>query len=210
MKNSDLVKNLTAELKPVKPWMSPEKRLGIWYFTHVATMAIYLFATQPLESKVLTDLAKPHFLFENLLFLSFTMSAAYLAFLSVVPGTKPSRVMKFGILTFCLLMGSLLIGFYSPAREISMVGKRAHCLLEVGFLSILPMVSLGLLIRNGVILDKWKTYLSAGLASALIPAGYMHIACMYDPMHIMSFHIAPAIGAGLIGSTIFVLLSKDK
>jgi hypothetical protein len=54
--------------------------------------------------------------------------------------------------------------------------------------------------------------LRCGLAAGLIPALYMQIACMYDPGHILLFHILPGLSvalATLVCLRVFVIRSNQ-
>jgi len=38
-----------------------------------------------------------------------------------------------------------------------------------------------------------RTAMSVGLVAGMLPALYMQLACMYEPLHILAFHILPGL-----------------
>ena len=62
------------------------------------------------------------------------------------------------------------------------------------------MIVAGLfLIRRLYPLSPIRTAMSVGLVAGMLPALYMQLACMYEPAHILTFHILPGllmVGAG--------------
>ena len=56
------------------------------------------------------------------------------------------------------------------------------------------MIAAGLiLVRRFYPLKPMRTAMSIGLAAGMLPALYMQIACMYEPSHILSYHILPGM-----------------
>ena len=47
--------------------------------------------------------------------------------------------------------------------------------------------------------------MSLGLAAGMLPALYMQLACMYEPLHILTLHILPGLAMVLMAAVIAVL-----
>jgi hypothetical protein len=47
--------------------------------------------------------------------------------------------------------------------------------------------------------------MSISLAAGMLPALYMQLACMYEPSHILAFHIFPGLLMVLAGAAIAAL-----
>ena len=101
------------------------------------------------------------------------------------------------LMTFWL--AQYVTGFISPALEPSTLGKRNYCYIET-LVYALPVIVAGLfLIRRLYPLSPIRTAMSVGLVAGMLPALYMQLACMYEPAHILTFHILPGllmVGAG--------------
>ena len=99
-----------------------------------------------------------------------------------------------------------LVGLASPALEPSMLGKRPMCFVETLIYSVPPLLALWFIQRRLYPLRPVASAMLAGLSSGLIPAVYMQFACMYEPLHILAFHIGPGLGVALIAALLPRLL----
>jgi hypothetical protein len=101
-------------------------------------------------------------------------------------------------------LASHIIGFAYPALEPSMLGKRPYCVFETLIYAIPPVLAGLWLARRRYVLRSSKTGALIGLAAGMMPALFMQLACMYEPSHIMTFHIVPglaiAVPAALAGA----------
>jgi acyl-CoA synthetase (NDP forming) len=85
---------------------------------------------------------------------------------------------------------------------------RHHGIVRVNMLETLfeiPPLLAGLwLARRRYVLRSSRAGALIGLAAGMMPALFMQLACMYEPSHIMTFHIVPglaiAIPAALAGA----------
>ena len=59
--------------------------------------------------------------------------------------------------------------------------------------SVPPLVWLIYLQRQRYVLEPVRAVGHAALAAGLLPALMMQIACMYEPSHILSFHVLPVV-----------------
>ena len=57
------------------------------------------------------------------------------------------------------------------------------------------------------LLPYYKPYWR-GLVAGMLPALYMQIACMYTPLHILKFHIAPGLMVALVAPLLMLALRR--
>ena len=106
-----------------------------------------------------------------------------------------------------LALGGLLLwagwyvyGLSSPSLEVSMLGKRPACFVEVLAYGV-PVTLVGLLLlRRLAPLERAWTGAVVGAAAGAMPGLLMEIACMYIPAHILPFHLAPIAAVSLFGA----------
>ena len=199
MKTTDeLISQLASELEPVKPVKDTSARSLVWLglSTVFALLAIHWYG--PIRPGALQQLlTHPRFMLE-ILFGGATIAVLALAgFRSAIPAASAPRLAFVGLVMLALWLASYLVGIVSPAVEPSMLGKREHCVFET-FLYGLPPAVLGIVVCLRLYpLNPGVTALRIGLAAGLIPALYMQIACMYDPVHALTLHMLPGILLGL-------------
>ena len=189
-----LISNLSRDLAPVS---SPSNinRLAIAWFLLSAIFVVaitHLFG--PIRPGAFSQLGtEPRFLLETMLGVAAILWTSLLAFRSAVPAALSKQFAATGMVLMALWMAQYVIGFVSPALEPSMLGKRDHCFSETLVYS-LPVILTGLLlIRRLYPLRPLRTAMSIGLAAGMLPALYMQLACMYEPSHILGYHILPGL-----------------
>jgi len=198
-----LISDLSRDLAPVKLPPSLNKLSVVWF----VLSAIYVIAiTQmfgPIRPGALTQLVTaPRFLLETMLGVVAILWIGLLAFRSSVPAALSKRFAVTGIVLLGLWLVQYVIGLFSPALNPSTLGARSHCWLET-MLYAVPVILAGLyFVRQFFPLRPVRTAMSIGLVAGMLPALYMQIACMYDPVHILLAHILPGllmvgVGAGI-------------
>ena len=189
-----LISNLSRDLAPVSP-PSNINRLAIAWFLLSAIFVVamtHLFG--PIRPGAFSQLGtEPRFLLETMLGVAAILWTSLLAFRSAVPAALSKQFAATGMVLMALWLAQYVIGFVSPALEPSMLGKRDHCFSETLVYS-LPVILTGLfLIRRLYPLRPLRTAMSIGLAAGMLPALYMQLACMYEPSHILGYHILPGL-----------------
>ena len=189
-----LISNLSRDLATVSP-PSNINRLAIAWFLLSAIFVVamtHLFG--PIRPGAFSQLGtEPRFLLETMLGVAAILWTSLLAFRSAVPAALSKQFAATGMVLMALWLAQYVIGFVSPALEPSMLGKRDHCFSETLVYS-LPVILTGLfLIRRLYPLRPLRTAMSIGLAAGMLPALYMQLACMYEPSHILGYHILPGL-----------------
>lgn len=199
-KHDILISKLSSDLEPVSP--PPNiNRLGTTWFL---LSAIYVVAVThlfgPIRPGAFSQLGtEPRFLLETMLGVAAILWTSLLAFRSAVPAALTRHFAAGGMVLMTLWLVQYVIGLVSPALEPSVLGKRNYCYYETLVYS-LPVILTGLvLVRRLYPLSPVRTAMSVGLVAGMLPALYMQLACMYEPSHILTFHILPGllmVGAG--------------
>jgi hypothetical protein len=125
-----------------------------------------------------------------------------LAFRSTVPAALSKQFTVTGMVLLVLWLTQYVIGIFNPAIEPSTLGYRHHCYLET-MVYALPVILAGLYyVRWYYPLRPLRTAMTIGLVAGMLPALYMQFACMYDPIHILAFHILPGLSMVAVGAVI--------
>lgn len=197
---NNLIDSLVTDLTPARPSVNPNLQALLWLAVSAAWVVFITSVIGPLRVNAFAQLqAEPRFLFEMLLGLAAILALSVCLFQAAVPGfLNRKRVWVAAGLFFAWVL-SYMFGLVSPALEPSMLGKRPHCYLETFLVAILPLLLAIFCLRNLFPLNPHRSAMAAGLAAGMLPALYMQIACMYDPAHILAFHIAPGAAVALCG-----------
>ena len=202
-KHETLISSLSSKLEPVSPPPNINRLALAWF----ALSAIYVVAVThlfgPIRPGALTQLStEPRFLLETMLGVAAILWFSLLAFRSAVPAALTRQFAVAGLVLMTLWLAQYVIGFVSPALEPSKLGKRNYCYFET-IIYALPAILAGLFyVRRLYPLRPVRTAMSVSLAAGMLPALYMQLACMYEPAHILAFHILPGllmvgVGAGI-------------
>lgn len=201
-KHNALIDSLSTDLQPSKRVWNINILAATWLLLSAAYVAVVAHLLGPIRPEAITQLQnEPRFLLESLLGLAAITSTALCAFRAAVPGalSRPLFAVAAGLIVLWVL--NYALGLYSPTLAPSMAGKREHCSLETFFYATPPMIAAFLFARRLYPLQPAKTALLIGLAAGMLPALYMQIACMYEPTHILKFHILPGLAVGFISLT---------
>jgi hypothetical protein len=200
-RQDELIAKLTAELTPVKAALPPLRVAGLWWLGSWLFVIIVTLLTGPLRPGAFVQLlTNAQFAAESLVgFLAAALIAAW-AFEDSIPGTRSRGLLHVGLVAAALWLIAYVVGLEYPALEPSMAGKRAGCVMQTLLFAVPPMAA-GIWItnRNYFPLTPLRTAALIGLAGAMLPALFMQFACMYDPAHILRFHILPIPGVVVVG-----------
>jgi hypothetical protein len=211
-KRKTLIANLSEDLAPARPATGINRRALAWFLAGVVFVVGATFLAGPVRPGAFQQLlTEPRFLLETLLGLASIAWLSLAAFRSAIPAALSRRFLAGGFILMALWLLQYVAGLVSPALEPTQAGKRPFCYLETFFYG-LPIVLAGLyFVRRLYPLNVLLTALAVGLVGGMLPALYMQLACMYDPTHILVFHILPgllAASAALIAAQ-FLRNRKD-
>jgi hypothetical protein len=206
---ADLVRELADGLRPVRRPLSPLALAFLWLggtWSFVVTVTLTTGDVRPGAFAQLA--ASPRFAGEMLLGLLAGVVAIYSATdLGIPRPTAPWRRIALATLMMAGWVGSYVYGLWDPTLEPSMLGKRPGCNFEVLLFAAPPAVAAAWIVRRSLPLARVWTGGIMAAAAAAVPALFMQLACMYDPAHILSHHLAPvalaAVAGGLLGPVVF-------
>jgi hypothetical protein len=204
-KHEILISNLSSDLAPVTPPRNINRQALAWFLLSAVYVVAVTHLFGPIRPGAFSQLGtEPRFLFETMLGVAAILWTSLLAFRSAVPAALTRQFAVAGLVLMALWLAQYVIGFVSPALEPSRLGKRNYCYFET-FVYALPVILSGLFfIRRLYPLRPLRTGMSVGLVAGMLPALYMQLACMYEPLHILAFHILPGLLMVGVGAAIAV------
>jgi hypothetical protein len=152
------------------------------------------------------------FTFETSFSLLSLFLASYVVFKLNIPGVPVGGFEKaLGFAPASLFIGFLLYGiFVEPSLEPSMAGKRQTCAFEVLVLCVPPLMFLLYQLSKGYSKYDLPQFVLMGLAASSVPIAVMQVACMYDPVHILKFHLGPGLLVTGIATALGTFFIKRK
>ena len=201
-----LIENLSRNLEPVAP-VPNVNRLGLaWLVSSAVFVVVVSQLVDPVRPGVLTQLAtEPRFLLETVLGVAAITWTCLLAFRSAVPGELTRRFALAGLALMALWLAQYVLGLVYPAMQPSALGKRKFCYLETMIYAVPLILAAVFLARRLYPLNYARTAMALALTAGMIPALFMQLACMYDPAHILPFHILPGLSMVLFGAALATL-----
>lgn len=199
---AELIDGLAAELAPVRGPGRTSVMLVTWLGVSWIFVTTLILATGPMRPGVVDQLlGSPRFLLESFGGLAAGVLTIFAALRLGIPGPAPLAHRAAPPL---LMLGAWILayvyGLWDPSLELSMLGKREECYLQV-FLYGGPPLGLGLfMLRRLAPFSRVATGMLLGAAAGAIPALLMQMACMYIPEHILTAHIGPNGVLALVGA----------
>ena len=201
-----LIENLSHDLEPVSPVANINKLAAAWVLLSAAFVVAIIHLVAPMRPGAFSQLvSEPRFLFESLLGVAAIIWVSVAAFRSGIPASLNKTFATVGFVLMSLWLAQYVIGLFSPALEASSLGKRGHCYFETMVYSLPPILIALFLVRRLYPLHFIRTSMALSLAAGMIPALYMQLACIYEPLHILAFHILPGLLMVLVGAAVATL-----
>lgn len=205
-RHDELISRLSRDLAPVSPAPDVNGLAMIWFLASATFVVVMTHLVGPIRPGAFTQLAsEPRFLLESLMGLVAIFWISLAAFRASVPAVLTRQFAVVGLVLMALWLVQYVVGLASPALQPSMLGKRDYCYLETMLYAVPPILGALFLFRRLYPVRFVPTAMSLGLAAGMMPALYMQLACMYEPAHILSFHILPGLAMVLVGAAIAVL-----
>ena len=194
MDKKAFLENLTHELKPQQPWQ-PWRITLVWMSLALLLNGLVMVAVQGFRPHFFEDLLN-HPLWTLQIALGLGVSfLCCLATLSLfVPGAKLPKFLKaLGWLFGAALLTSIYFSFSFSTPRHGPLGARSFCLEEVFLYGFLGILSFQIVTRKiDFNIPGWQ-YTLIGVASGLVPAFLMDMACMYGPKHALIAHYGPIL-----------------
>ncbi len=210
-KRLQLINGLSADLTPVKPSGGIILPALIWFvlsWGYVVAMGLYLGPLR--EGALVALLSAPQFIFETTLGAVVVALFCLMAFQAAIPGLDKRWLKNIAYFIGLLWISCYVVGIFFPALEPSMVGKRDHCVIEAYLYSTPPLLIGYFLIFRRFPLRTIKAGIYIAIGAGAIPALFMQIACMYDPLHTLTHHIGPIFAPMVLGALLGGYFTKDR
>ncbi|MEM6707216.1 MAG: NrsF family protein [Pseudomonadota bacterium] len=209
-RSAPLVRELAAALTPTRWWQRPQALAVLWLlFTAATVISISLWTAPWRVGWYQQAIDYPRFAVELVAGTLGFIGLARVALLSAVPDAAGRWQLPAAVLVAWAPWLALLgYGYFDPALEPSMLGKREECYFEV-MLQSLPALALGLAAARSLYLLK-GVWVGAviGLASGMFPALVMQAACMYDIQHALTHHLAPVLVPAGLGAVFGAFVAR--
>ncbi len=197
-----LIEALVEDLTPVRPAASWPLSLLTWSLASWPIVGIAILLAGPLRPGALAALgASPRETIEPVLGVLAGLTTVLAGLELGVPGRlRTGWLIGPAGLLLAGWVALLASGLSDPLGSTAMLGKRPSCELQVLAFS-LPPLSLGLwALKRRALFHRAAAGALVGLGSALIPAIWMQLACMQDPLHELTHHAAPILLMGAAGA----------
>ena len=192
MKDHELIAELKADLTPVRVPARPLLAGSIWLTLSMVYVALLSLALGPYRSGFIEQLFDaPRFSAEMLMGTAALICFASAAVTESIPGNDARWLRRAGWVLGLGWLSQFFIGYGLPALEPSMLGKREHCAFEAYLYSVPPLLGMLWLQRRRYVLRPVRAMLYGAIAAGMVPALMMQLACMYEPSHILLFHVLP-------------------
>lgn len=204
-----LIRSLTHDLPSVQTQTNLIFPLISWFIVswlYVVSVALQLGPLRNGSIQALID--SLHFAIESGLGVLVGGVFAYLALRESIPGLRNHWLQKLIFVAAVVWVGNYIVALFWPALNPSMLGKRAHCVLEAYLYSVPPLLIGHLLIAHRYALRSVRAGIYMGISAGAIPALLMQFACMYMPAHTLTHHIGPVVPVALIGAVLGWLSNK--
>ena len=206
----DLIKDLSSNAPSVHTRTGLFLPGLLWFFcswVYVVALSLYL---GPLRDGALKALiSSPQFAFESSVGLVAGALFCAVAFQESIPGLRHKWLVYLSYFSAILWIACYVTGLTFPALEPSMLGKRAHCVLEAYLYSIPPLLAGYFMIYRRYPLNSLRAGVFMGISAGMLPALFMQISCMYDPRHILTHHLGPAVVAIIVGAILGIAFKKQ-
>ena len=201
MTRDDFAEALIDDLTPVRPAIGWLPALLTWTSLAWVFVGVLVLATGPLREGAIATLAvSPRYTLEFALaaFGGFAMIAAGLEL--GVPGHPGTiRLLFPGVALLLGWLALLSYGLLDPVIETGMLGKRALCSVQTFGFAVPPLALALYALRRRALYARTATGVLVGIGAAAIPAAWMQLACLYDPLHSLLYHLTPVALAGGLG-----------
>lgn len=199
-----LIDTLSADLPPVEPLWSPAIRSSLWMGCSFLFVVAWVFISGDVRAGVFDQLfLSPRFLLEVVFALISAPIAAWYAFRFSSAALAPSFINKaFSVAPTMVFVALSLYGLLNPALPTNHQGHRIGCQLEIVAIAIIPMSAFIYYARKALPLERRWIALLIGIAASMPMTTAMLLACSYDPLHNVLFHLTPVVAFAAAGYTL--------
>jgi hypothetical protein len=202
----DLIRQLAADAKPVRPLRPLAVRVTGWLLVAVASLGLAM--TIMGVRRELGDAAdQADFAVETVLLIITALSAAVGALAVSIPGAERTRLLRWlpvmaGVATVVWAAGELAFASTTgaPAGRLTFGW---HCVYKTASVAAVPSVALFFMVRRAAPLHAaWAGFLAI-LATTAVGVLGANVICPYDrPLHMLVWHVAPLMLLAGLGAAL--------
>ena len=204
METTKLIDSLTKNLKPVRRLIHPIKRAVIWFVSSLLFVSLGIYWSGILQ-RFSPESANTFFILETITILWFTFSTACLAFLLSVPGRFKPRMIGYALVPLLSWVGLLFIqnGAFFPVFSFKSLSSvpGGCCARDLATLCVVPALIIFSMLRLAS--PQKRSFIGyVGLLSSFGLAAFgLQFICgaLSSPVHVLMFHVSPAVGLSLLG-----------
>ena len=207
MARPQLIDLLVRDLEPVRPAPSWQSATGGWLAASWLIVGTLILATGSLHADVLARLIEQPLVGAGVILGILTGVGAIAAGLELaVPGAPPAgRLLAVPGLLLAAWLGVLLIdlshGHGSGALEqMSNAPHRLLCPMQTLLFALPPLAIALVQLDRRVPVASPLAGAVVGLAAGLVPAVWMQLACIADPLHTLTHHLSPVLLLAPLGA----------
>ncbi len=201
MSSPNLIDDLANDLAPVEPPRGVAPSSLSWLLLGWTAVVLATMASGTFRPGVGEQLASaPRFVLESVVGWAVGAAAIWAAMAGGIPGNGSTAKRGWAVILLAASWAAIVAaGLVWPLFPPSMAGKRYLCHLETVLFAVPPLILALAMMRQRLSLEpRWTGFLM-GLAAGSIPALIMQWACMYDPLHVLKLHLAPALLVAGVG-----------
>lgn len=201
MRDEELVRSLVADLTPVRRLCSVELRTAAWALLALGCMSLGA-SLLGLRGDLMRKLGDPTYLIESATLLVVFASSAWSGFRLSVPGAEPARLGRLipglGAAVWVLLIASR--GACDSCAALTVAPAGWSCVWRIVGLAVAPGAAMFALLRRAAPGERARTGGLAVLSTSALAALATQMVCRDDdPAHLLHWHVAPVLIAGLLG-----------
>lgn len=194
-----LIASLADDMKAVKPAAHPVTLLAKWLVVSLCYMSV-LLCFSGLRPDLADQLHRPAYAAEVSLLLLIVLTCGISAVMLSFPDMYQKRWVTFTPAVPLLMFVGLMIAEYLQETPLPKPPHGFECLLSIGFYSLVPALSMMLLLRN-----QASTHYNTAGGTALLASASMGCFALRlceetnSIIHLVTWHYLPILGFALAG-----------
>jgi len=170
LETNALIENLSTEVRPVARLGAPRRRLGLWLLVALPYAALLLYLYRDHAAPGLAEtMSSPRYLIEQAAAFLTAITAAYAAFVSLVPGSD-KRILWLPLMPLALWLASIGAGCVQDWLRLGPAALSLRldtgCLVPMLLVGVVPAGAMIAMLRRGAPLMPRLSFVLGGLAVA--------------------------------------------
>jgi len=206
-----VVDRIVAEIRPVRRLWPVWARLAVWIVLEIGVLVgLILHGHRP---DLAGRLQNPAYLFTVGIFAVCGIIAATLALRAAIPGREPRPIEVTALIVLGTVAALLLFSWpLNDALPLSdFISTGVHCAAWTVIFALAPWIALLWALGRGAPMAGAFDGALAGAAAFLCSFALMRVDCPIDePLHLLTWHLAPALAGIALSAGIGVVLLRRR